>query len=88
MYALMVYFIIGFLFPGSSSPAVAFTSVTVCFLIEISQLYQAEWINEIRRTRLGGLILGFGFLWRDLISYIAGGMVGMTIEYVIQKMGR
>ena len=29
------------------------------YAIEFSQLYQAEWINALRHTALGGLVLGF-----------------------------
>ncbi len=71
-----------------SSKKVALISILTCFLIEFSQLYQAEWINEIRKTRLGGLILGFGFLWSDLVSYAVGGMMGLGLEYVLEKSGR
>jgi hypothetical protein len=34
--------------------------------IELSRLRHASWTNSIRRTNLGGLILGFGFHWSDL----------------------
>jgi hypothetical protein len=40
--------------------------------IEFSQLYHAPWIDRIRSTILGGLILGFGFSWGDLVCYLAG----------------
>ena len=41
--------------------------------VELSQLYHAPWIDSIRQTTLGGLILGFGFLWSDLACYAVGG---------------
>ena len=88
LYAIMVFWIIGFLFPRMSPKKVALISLLACFLIEFSQLYQAEWINEIRRTRLGGLILGFGFLWSDLVSYAIGGMIGLGLEYILDKKRR
>lgn len=47
-------------------------SILFCFGIEISQLYQADWILAIRETRLGGLVLGRGFLFVDLIRYVVG----------------
>lgn len=52
-------------------PAIAL-SVLFCFAIECSQLYQSPWINAIRSTSLGGLILGKGFLAVDLIRYSVG----------------
>lgn len=51
------------------------------FVIEFSQLYQAIWINEVRATVLGGLILGKGFLWVDLIRYSAG----ISIAYALDR---
>lgn len=42
------------------------------FFIEISQLYHAEWIDRIRDTSLGGLVLGYGFLWSDIEAYTLG----------------
>lgn len=57
------------------------------FCIEISQLYQAHWINAIRQTRLGGLVLGHGFLWGDLVSYTLGVAGGMVAEWAVMKRG-
>ncbi|WP_373330910.1 ribosomal maturation YjgA family protein [Salmonirosea aquatica] len=59
--------------------------VLVCYCIELSQLYQADWINTLRSTRLGGLVLGFGFLWSDLVCYFVGTLLGVGLEYVFLK---
>ena len=50
--------------------------------IELSQLYHAPWIDSIRHTTLGGLILGFGFLWSDLACYAVGVGLGVVIEII------
>lgn len=72
LWAAMIYF--GFRFLGTQLPKqkTATIALSFCFLIEISQLYQAPWINAIRHTTLGGLVLGFGFLWSDLVGYCVG----------------
>jgi hypothetical protein len=80
LYALMFFFIIGFLFPKFSTLKVALIALSFCFAIELSQLYHAEWIDTIRQTRIGGLVLGFGFLWSDLVSYTFGVIVGALLE--------
>ncbi|MCB0632186.1 MAG: DUF2809 domain-containing protein [Lewinella sp.] len=82
LYALMFFFIFAWLFPRLSTIRVFLLCVGFCYLIECSQLYQADWINVIRRTRLGGLVLGFGFLWGDLVSYFAGGLLGACLEWL------
>ncbi|MEM9984594.1 MAG: DUF2809 domain-containing protein [Bacteroidota bacterium] len=81
LYTLMIYWVVGFLFPHMSPAKVALISILFCYLIEVSQLYKADWIVEIRRTRLGRLTLGSGFLWRDLFSYFLGGMFGFGVEW-------
>jgi hypothetical protein len=50
-------------------------------LIEMSQIYHAPWIDSIRHTTLGGLVLGYGFLWGDLACYAVGIGLGLVIEY-------
>lgn len=53
----------------------------VSFAIELSQLYQADWINGLRSTVPGALILGHGFLWVDLVRYTAGIAFAYVIDY-------
>ncbi|MCA9130161.1 MAG: DUF2809 domain-containing protein, partial [Planctomycetales bacterium] len=57
----------------------------LAFLVEFSQLYHASWIDSIRRTTLGGLVLGFGFLWSDLVCYGIGITLGVVAEWTIGK---
>jgi hypothetical protein len=40
--------------------------------IELSQLYQAPWAQEIRATALGGLLLGHSFSWSDVLCVALG----------------
>jgi glycopeptide antibiotics resistance protein len=54
-------------------------ALTLSYAIELSQLYQAAWINGIRDTRLGGLLLGHGFLWSDLLCYTVGITFGALV---------
>ena len=82
LWALMVYLGFGFLFNKAKIRNVALASMTFSYLIEISQLYQGEWINSIRDTTLGALILGHGFLFSDLICYTIGILIGVVIEYL------
>ena len=82
LWALMVYLGFGFLFNKSKIRNVALASMTVSYLIEISQLYQGEWINSIRDTTIGALILGHGFLISDLVCYTIGILIGVVFEYL------
>ena len=59
-------------------------------LPKIIELYSGDilwaWIDAIRNTTLGGLILGFGFLWSDLVCYTIGIIVGAIIDIMINKI--
>lgn len=85
LWGLMVYFIVRFMFTRWTLKWVAIASLLFCYAIEFSQLYQAPWINNIRHTVLGGLILGETFLWGDMLSYTAGVCIGILIENLIRK---
>jgi hypothetical protein len=76
----MMYFIMAFVFVNKKPTQIFLLAIGLCFLIEISQLYHAPFIDSIRQTRLGGLVLGFGFLWSDLVAYAVGGLVGLVLE--------
>ncbi|WP_127846322.1 ribosomal maturation YjgA family protein [Psychroflexus aestuariivivens] len=83
IWALMVYFGFRMFWPRLAIIQSAILAISFSFAIEISQLYQADWINEIRQTLLGGLILGFGFLWSDLVAYSIGVVFGFGIDYLL-----
>lgn len=80
LYAVMIYFIVGFFLVKSNTKNIAIISILICYTIEFSQLYQANWIVEIRNTTFGHLVLGQGFLWSDLLAYTFGIIIAYFIE--------
>lgn len=80
LWGLMVYFIVRFLFIGKKIKWAVAVSLIFSYSVEFSQLYQAQWINNIRHTIIGGLILGYSFLWSDMLCYTAGIGVGALID--------
>jgi len=88
LWALMIFFIFGFIFRDSETKEIALIGILFCYLIELSQLYHANWIDNIRKTTLGGLILGYGFLWSDLLAYAIGIGIGVAIENFLLKLRR
>ena len=87
LWALMVFLIIAFIFNKKLTTFIISWAIIFSYSIEISQLYHAPWIDAIRNTALGGLILGFGFLWSDLICYTIGIIIGIIIEKLLNKKG-
>ena len=85
LWALMVFFLFSFLFNKKSTIFILVISIIFSYGIEISQLYHAPWIDSIRATTLGGLILGFGFLWSELICYTVGIVIGAIIDKIINN---
>ncbi|PQZ57733.1 hypothetical protein CQZ94_07780 [Bacillus sp. MYb209] len=85
LWALMIFTGFGFLFPKIETKKLAFISLIFCYGIEISQLYHVPWIDNIRATTLGGLVLGYGFLWSDLVAYTIGVGAGMLFEFILWK---
>ncbi|MRS08552.1 DUF2809 domain-containing protein [Bacillus anthracis] len=88
LWALMIFIGFGFLFPKIETKKLAFISLIFCYGIEMSQLYHAEWIDNIRATTLGGLVLGCGFLWSDLVAYTIGIGVGFLVEFSLRTNKR
>jgi glycopeptide antibiotics resistance protein len=86
LWAMMVYFGFRFLFVHGSLFIAILLSFLFSFGIEFSQLYQADWMNQIRGTLLGALILGKGFLTVDLIRYTAGILIAAVFDKMIFKL--
>lgn len=74
------FFLFGLLFRARSTRVVAASALIFSYAVEISQLYHSQWIDSLRHTSIGGLVLGRGFLWSDLISYTLGIDFGLLIE--------
>ena len=84
LWALMVYFIVRFIFINNTTKLAVIASLLFSYGIEFSQLYKAPWINNIRHTVIGGLVLGQTFLWIDMLCYAVGIGFGVLVELFIK----
>src|SRR6186713_2511789 len=66
LWALVVFLCSGFAFSRSSTLRVGLGALCFAWSIEFLQLYHAPWIDGIRSTRPGHLVLGASFNWPDL----------------------
>lgn len=80
LWALAAFVGVGVLFPGWPTLRVCAAALLIAFAVELSQLYRSPWLDAIRHTKAGGLILGYGFLWGDLLCYGVGIAVGCILE--------
>ncbi|WP_353957851.1 DUF2809 domain-containing protein [Lysinibacillus sp. G4S2] len=85
LWAMMVYFGFRLLLVRQSTVTAILLSFLFSFGIEFSQLYQEDWINQIRGTSLGALILGKGFLVEDLVRYTVGIMIATVLDKLALK---
>nr|WP_315149487.1 DUF2809 domain-containing protein [uncultured Flavobacterium sp.] len=87
LYAVMIYFGLRMLFVNLSIKKTAVLAILFCFAIEFLQLYDAQWMLEIRKTTLGHYVLGQGFLWSDLGYYTLGIIMAfwMDLNWVRKK---
>lgn len=85
IWAMLVFWLACFLKPDWPLKYRVAAALTFAYAIEFSQLYQAAWLNQIRQTRLGGLILGFSFLPSDLVAYTIGIAVGALLDYLFRS---
>ncbi|WP_148599020.1 ribosomal maturation YjgA family protein [Aquisphaera giovannonii] len=80
LWALAAFLGFGLILPRAQIRTVAAMAMAASVAVELSQLYHAPWIEAIRRTTLGGLILGFDFVWSDLACYAVGVGLGVMGE--------
>lgn len=80
LYAVMIYFGCGLVFPRISAFRLAIACLFICYTIEIAQLIDVSWLNALRSTIVGKLVLGSGFFWSDLICYAIGAAISFSID--------
>ena len=85
LWAATVYFVAATLWPRARISSLAVGTLAFAFAIEASQLYHAPWIDGVRSTRLGALVLGQGFLWSDLVCYTAGVIGAALVDQAISR---
>lgn len=57
----------------------------VSFAVECLQLWRPPFLQALRATVLGGLVLGSGFLWSDLVCYTVGALLCAAAETAVRK---
>ncbi|MET3026892.1 DUF2809 domain-containing protein [Flavobacterium sp. UW10123] len=90
LYAVMIYFLVRIFLPFKNAFGIALLSLLICYGIESLQLYQGEWMIELRKTLFGRYVLGQGFLWEDILAYTFGILTAfmaekLTLNFLNQK---
>jgi hypothetical protein len=87
LWATMMFWLLSLVRPGATPLRLALGALSISYAVELSQLYHAPWIDSIRATVVGGLVLGRGFLWSDLVCYAAGVAIAAAVDARFTKPG-
>jgi hypothetical protein len=85
LWAAMVFWLLALVNPTRGTVRIAAYALAISWAVEFSQLYHAPWIDTVRATRAGALVLGQGFLWSDLASYAVGIVLAGVVDVVIVR---
>ena len=76
LYATLIYLLLVWVWLQAPSRWLALAAWGICVAVELSQLVHTPWLDALRATLLGRLVLGAGFLWSDLLCYALGALLG------------
>ena len=79
-------FFLRIFFARTSLAKLAVMNFGLGVLVEVSQLYHAPWIDNVRSTAIGAALLGLGFLWSDIICYAIGTILAYAICSAIERL--
>ena len=80
LYTVAAFFGLALLLPAARTRSLAVLALAFSVAIELSQLLTWPWLGELRATRLGGLVLGQGYQWADLLAYLIGATLAAVLD--------
>ncbi len=80
LWASMMVWWMGVVWPAKTPMVRGGLALAVCVLVESSQLLHVSWLDAVRATSIGHLVLGSGFDARDLLAYTIGCGVAVAID--------
>ncbi len=80
LWAVLVFLLLAVLLRRQTTLRLAASTLVVAFVVEFGQLYHAPWIDAVRGTRLGRLVLGSGFDPVDLAAYTIGVVIVIPLD--------
>jgi hypothetical protein len=85
LWAMMIFFGLGVVQPVMGWRTRLGLAVVICFGVELSQLYHRPWLDAVRATTPGHLVLGSGFDPRDFLSYLLGVITAAGLDQAIVR---
>ena len=87
LWAAMIVWIVSAIAPRASLLFRAAVAYAFCMVIEISQRYHYSWLDAIRATAAGHLVLGSGFDPRDFAAYALGVAFAAVLDRALVRRG-
>lgn len=88
LWALAVFLGAGLCFPRASTLSLGLAALGFAWGIEFSQLYHAPWLDQLRSSLPGRLVLGSTFNAPDLLAYLTGIVFGTAAEKMLDYCKR
>ena len=88
LWGLAVFLLMRFIFITKPLPFTVIVSIIYTYATELSQLYRAPWINNLRETFFGKVMLGETFFLGDIASYTIGIGLGVLVELSLRTLVR
>ena len=82
LWTVAVYLSLAMLAPKWSLAKLGLLAFGISVAVELSQLVDLDWLNAIRKTLPGRLLLGSVFLWIDLLRYFTGAVLATVLDWL------
>jgi hypothetical protein len=80
LWSLMLFCGMGFLLPNQPVIFNGLTAFAIGCAVEFFKLDHAAWIEPVRETWAGRLMLGSVFSWKNIAAYAIGILIGGILE--------
>lgn len=88
LWGLVVFLGLGLLLPRAPTDRAAVLAAAFAVGVEAAQLVHPAWLDAVRRTLPGGLVLGTPasvFAWADILAYLVGIGAGGVAERAVRR---
>ena len=82
LWTVAAYLSLAFVFPRWNSLRLGLVAYGLSICVEFSQLLDWPWLNAIRATKFGHLVLGSDFVWIDLVRYFCGAATATVFDWL------
>jgi Protein of unknown function (DUF2809). len=82
LWGTMVFFLVAIAAPGQSHWRIALISVLLAVCVELFRLVHTPWLDDFRLTTLGALLLGRVYSPWNMLAYVCGIVLGITLDWL------